>query len=51
MAKAVSRRKGAGWTLKGATSAIEPTTTEMMKVAAPRSSPIAREPELEEKAE
>ena len=40
-----SRRKDLRETLKGRTIAIEPETTEVMKNAAPMSSPIARLPE------
>lgn len=49
-AKPTSRRNGPRWTANGWISAMQPTTTVTMKRAAPRSSPIASEPESDVKA-
>ena len=49
--KAQSRKKGPRLTRKGLMIHIEPTTQETMKDAAPRSSPIAKLPELVRRAE
>jgi hypothetical protein len=43
--KMTSRRKGAFVTRNGDTTATDPATTEVMKLAAPISSPIANDPD------
>ncbi len=49
--KPTSLRNGPRSTLKGLMMHMEPTTHDVMKVAAPSNSPIARPPEFERMAE
>jgi len=49
--KPTSRKKGRGFTRKGLMTQMLPTTHDTINVAAPSSSPIAREPESARMAE